>query len=387
MSSTPTIARGHMAVFPSRDVALTLLPSLVSSIDQLGHTVTQLDAQALDDPRTATELIQQTAPEILFVGDSRPSLADVTNAFPWLPVVLFGDATTLDREALTNALHAGVSDFVELPCDMQRLDDAIERQRRRKRRLRAHENEQIDLHLKELEKDHRAGRYIQLGMLPPSPMAIDPYRLRHRIQPSLMLSGDFVDYFRFTDRHFACYVADVSGHGASSAFVTVLLKNFSRRIRREFRPSMLEDPGEILQSLNTELLDQKIDKHIAIWLAVFDVQTHRATYVNAGHFPPAILVNRDGPQFLELSGRPVGLFPSVSYRHETVSLEVDDQLIVYSDGVLELLSDDSLAEKEARLIDASRKGFVSFDSMWAKLEVSDNPGPDDVSCLVVTREA
>ena len=37
-----------------------------------------------------------------------------------------------------------------------------------------------------------------------------------------MLSGDFVDYFRITDRHFAFYMADVSGHGASSAFVTVL---------------------------------------------------------------------------------------------------------------------------------------------------------------------
>lgn len=385
--SSPTSARGQIAVIENRDGAQPIPSILVSVIGKLGHTVSTLDAPSQDEFASLIDLLRQARPDILFVGDLELPLETVTEAFPWLSVVLFGDPANLDPQAMLRALHAGVSDILELPCTAQSVADVIERQQRKGERKRAHENEQVDLHLKELEKDHRAGRYIQMGMLPPNPMAIESYRLRHRIQPSLMLSGDFVDYFRVTDRYFACYVADVSGHGASSAFVTVMLKNFSRRIRREYQQSMLDNPGEILQTLNTELLEQRIDKHIAIWFAMIDLETHRATFVNAGHFPPAILATKRGARFLELSGRPVGLFPKVEYKHQTVELGIDDQLIIYSDGMLELLNDATLAKKEARLIAAADTEFTNFDSLWATLGVSDAPGPDDVSCLVVTREA
>ncbi len=166
--------------------------------------------------------------------------------------------------------------------------------------------------LREFQRDQRAGRYIQMGMLPPSPMAIDRYRLRHKLFPSLMLSGDFVDYFRITDRHFAFYMADVSGHGASSAFVTVLLKNFSRRLRREYRPKMLKAPGEILAALNRELLDNQLDKHVAIFIGVIDLADDTLAYANGGHFPAAILCDDGGCRYLEVAGKPVGLFEGVS---------------------------------------------------------------------------
>ena len=43
---------------------------------------------------------------------------------------------------------------------------------------------------------------------------------------SAFLSGDFVDYFAIDHEHCGFYMADVSGHGVSSAFVTVLLKSY-----------------------------------------------------------------------------------------------------------------------------------------------------------------
>ena len=376
-SSSPSVTRGHIAVIPDASGAQPLLPIL----ETLGHTHSLCDETSLEG------VVRTLHPEALFVGDLTVRLEVIVDAYPWLPVVVVGSAGDLDRPTLFDALHRGAADVLELPCSGVDVDEMLDRLRRRRELRRSHDNEQINLHLRELEKDQRAGRYIQMGMLPPNPMAIDAYRLRHRIQPSLMLSGDFVDYFQITDRYFACYVADVSGHGASSAFVTVLLKNFSRRIRREYRSSMLRNPGEILQALNAELLDQQIDKHVAIWLAVFDVQEHSATIVNAGHFPPAILITQGKARFLELSGKPVGLFANVEYQHETVHLDIDDQMVVYSDGVLELLSNASLAEKEARLLAAADRDFDSFDELWAALDISSAPGPDDVSCLVVTREA
>jgi serine phosphatase RsbU (regulator of sigma subunit) len=46
------------------------------------------------------------------------------------------------------------------------------------------------------------------------------------------LSGDFVDYFPIDDRHFAFYLADVSGHGAASAFLAVMLKTLMDQYRK-----------------------------------------------------------------------------------------------------------------------------------------------------------
>ncbi|MEJ2130358.1 MAG: SpoIIE family protein phosphatase, partial [Gammaproteobacteria bacterium] len=163
-------------------------------------------------------------------------------------------------------------DYLVKPIvDLQVLEYSVKRSLERARLRRENQlykeeleavNRQLTEHLRELQKDQRAGRHIQMGMLPPSPMAIEQYRLSHRIIPSLFLSGDFVDYFRITEKHFVFYIADVSGHGASSAFVTVLLKNFSRRLRREYKVRMLNRPGEILSRLNQELLDNALEKHV-----------------------------------------------------------------------------------------------------------------------------
>jgi phosphoserine phosphatase RsbU/P len=241
--------------------------------------------------------------------------------------------------------------------------------------------------LTELERDQRAGRYIQMGMLPPNPMAIDGFRFQHRILPSLILSGDFVDYFRITDRHFAFYVADVSGHGASSAFVTVLLKNFSRRLRREHRPSMLSEPGEILQWVNRELLEQDIDKHVALVLGVGDLETGEIRLVNGGHYPPAILVHDGVSEFLEQRGKPIGLFDAVEYQARGVRLGAGDRLVMFSDGIMDAMGPGELADKEQHLLRAAREASA-VEAVWELLEPTfrTDVEPDDMTCLVVQRE-
>ena len=230
-----------------------------------------------------------------------------------------------------------------------------------------------------------------MGMLPPNPMVIDRYRFQHRIIPSLILSGDFVDYFRMTDRHFAFYIADVSGHGASSAFVTVLLKNFSRRLRREYRPSMLTNPGEILEWFNRELLEKKIDKHVALLMAIGDLDSDSVCLVNAGHFPPAILAKDRSAYFIEQQGKPVGLFDEVKYTPSLIDLQAGDRLVMFSDGVLDALDEPDLSTKETRLLkavnqDGERTKAGYMDSIWQSLDLG--PGrsvPDDMTCLTVQR--
>lgn len=71
--------------------------------------------------------------------------------------------------------------------------------------------------------DQLAGRQVQQDILPREPLNCRGYRVSHSIVPSLYLSGDFVGYNSAFDRYILFYFGDVSGHGASSAFITVML--------------------------------------------------------------------------------------------------------------------------------------------------------------------
>ena len=305
---------------------------------------------------------------------------------PPAPVVLVNRGLP-DAAGMLTAMRHGVIDVVTTPIGDGEFGERIETDLARARPSDLRIAGQLD----NLERDQRAGRYIQLRMLPPSPMAIDRYRLAHRVQPSMILSGDFVDYFRIADRHFVFYIADVSGHGASSAFVTVILKNFSRRIRREYHPRMFSNPGEILGVLNRELLDQGLGKHVAMLIGVVDLDTDTLRFANAGHFPHVIHAVGQGAGrscFLEKPGKPVGLFDEVDYDIGTACLGPGDNLVAFSDGVLEVMKEVDLATKERRLVAAAADHAPDIEALWEAIGIANGgPGPDDMTCLVISREA
>lgn len=54
--------------------------------------------------------------------------------------------------------------------------------------------------------------------MPPEKCSVNGLSMRRYMKSSLYLSGDFIDHIRLDDDRVLFYLADVSGHGASSAF-------------------------------------------------------------------------------------------------------------------------------------------------------------------------
>ena len=352
--------------------------SLVQRLTELGYDATR---------GRADQLAVIDAADVFVLGfrDSA-SLATVARGLAHklerVPAVVVALAPPSTAD-LSLAMALGCTDVLGWPARADAVAEVMERNIRRSRIRRANDPSLFQ-QVSDLEQDQRAGRYIQMGMLPPNPVAIDHYRLRHRIQPSLLLSGDFVDYFRITDDHFVFYIADVSGHGASSAFVTVILKNFSRRLRREYRRSMLRAPGEILVALNGEILDNCIDKHVAMFIGVVNVRTNELCYANGGHLLHAIHVRDGESHLLELAGKPVGLFDEVEYVSACAELERGDNLVMLSDGVLDVMSETGFADKESRLRRSVVECGADMDRFWSAIGIDASVvGPDDVTCLMV----
>lgn len=374
---------------------------LVEQLKQDGCHVT-----AVESWQQASESLQKTSPGLvlcdLSVVDEQGCPAIETLATSWSDIAVIALAREVSTKDAVTAMRCGALDCLNKPVTAEVLRLAVSRalehtRLRAENRLYREELEQANgrlrQHLSELELDQRAGRSVQMSMLPPSPLILGQYRLMHQVMPSLFLSGDFVDYFQITKGYLAFYVADVSGHGAASAFITVLLKNFSRRFRREYIESMLTDPAEVLAWLNQELMEQQLGRHVSFFLGILNMTDRTLYYANAGHFPNPMLAFSGGVEVLELPGRPLGLFKQVDHKSNHLKLPESFTLTLFTDGVLEVMPKASLEKKEARLVDIVSRMPRSIDEIWNLLDVkiphlntSGGGFPDDVCCLLLTNE-
>ncbi|GAB2716759.1 hypothetical protein GCM10027172_09710 [Halomonas garicola] len=211
----------------------------------------------------------------------------------------------------------------------------------------ARENASLQARLELLRLDQQSGGYIQRRLLPRSLRVFSGVRFDYWLAPSLYLSGDFLGYQRYSDRYSAFYFADVSGHGASSAFVTVLLKYLFTRWLHEWDGKAPERmPADWLASLNRELQDSDIGKHATLFAGVIDHVNRTLHYSLGAQLPMPMLQAGGTLERLEGEGMPVGLFPDAVYPVLECALPDDFALWLCSDGVLECLPGKTL---DARL--------------------------------------
>lgn len=236
----------------------------------------------------------------------------------------------------------------------------------------------------EMQRDSQTAGNIQQGMWPADATDLAGYRFSRRLLPAATLTGDFVDYFPIGVRYLTFFVADVAGHGAASALLTVVLKNISWRLQQRYGRPRFRAPGEVLVWINQQLIEQSAGMHVAMFLGVIDLRKHTLHYSSAAHFPPSLVVADAGQtKSLEQRGKPLGLFPDAKYESAAVDIAPGERVVVFSDGILELLQESDLAGKEQKLQQQAASA-PTIDSLWAKL--TDNvSAEDDVSLLVVER--
>jgi phosphoserine phosphatase RsbU/P len=307
-----------------------------------------------------------------------------------------------DMDSVLAALRLGAADYLLKPIkDRTMLLHAVNRafeehhlirENRLYREALEAKNRELNDSLRLLKEDQEAGRAVQLKMLPEPSKDYGNVHIEYTIIPSLYLSGDFVDYFRLGPKQIGFYLADVSGHGASSAFVTVLLKNMANRIKQRYREDFSSVkallPADVLKRSNEELIPLGLGKHLAIFCGLIDLDEKRLVYCSAAHFPPPILVTNGKVIALEGKGLPVGLFEDVSYENQEVSIGDTFELVMFSDGILEVMPEPSVAEKERRLMEIVGKGAHNIAQLRDHLELHKHLAvPDDIAIMTVSCRA
>ncbi|MBD9398018.1 MULTISPECIES: two-component system response regulator RssB [unclassified Pseudomonas] len=313
------------------------------------------------------------------------------------PIIVVSGAGVMTD--VVEALRLGAADYLIKPLeDLAVLEHSVRRaldrvhlrqenERYREKLEAANRELQASLHL--LQEDQNAGRQVQMNMLPVTPWEDEGLSFAHQIIPSLYLSGDFVDYFRVDERRVAFYLADVSGHGASSAFVTVLLKFMTTRLLYESRRNgMLPEfkPSDVLSHINRGLINCKLGKHVTMLGGVIDEESNRLTYSIGGHLPLPVMYTGDKAYYLEGRGLPVGLFKEADYNDLEIELPESFSLTLLSDGILDLLDGDNLQEKEALLPKLVSQAGGTLDGLRSVFGLANLAEmPDDIALLVLSR--
>ena len=327
-------------------------------------------------------------------GDARRTLREMDVQ---VPAIKLSDVAEADR--MMTALRLGASDFFLRPVeDKEALFRSIERcvrQRHLRRELQESRqrlvaaNTELRGTVKMLEQDQQAGRQVQLRMLPTTPLVIGDYVLSHTVIPSLFLSGDFTDYFTVGDRCVSFFMADVSGHGSSSAFATVLLKNLFARKRSDLLrkdDDTVLSPVAMLKSANRELLDLAVGKFATMVVGLLDMESNTLRYSVAGHLPQPVLVSDEGAHYLRGEGPAVGLMKEAHYEEHLIDLPGSFMLALFSDGILEILPPKNLIEKEKYFLDVFEQAAESPQELVTRLGLDKvETAPDDIAALFISK--
>lgn len=316
-------------------------------------------------------------------------LQQIREKSPDTPVIVVSAAGGMND--VIEALRAGAWDYIPKPqTDMAVLGHAI-RQALERSRLHAENklySETLERNLKVLEEDQKAGTTVQQQLLPDKTWSFQNHVFQHHIVPSLYLSGDFVDYFPIDENHVGFYLADVSGHGVSSAFVTVWLKSHMSQLQafQNKHDSVLLNPNQLLEAISGKLYQAKLGKYLTMVYGVINTKENQLNYAIAGHFPNPILVTEGQANYLDGRGFPVGIKSETTFDNHTLSLPESFQLILLSDGVLECLPKiRSVDEQTAKILSVAQSKTETPALLLKALAVhTEKALPDDVTVLMLS---
>ena len=200
-----------------------------------------------------------------------------------------------------------------------------------------------------------------------------------------LMAGDFYDVFRTGRSRIAAVIGDVSGHGIEPSITAFQAKYLLRVFLRQFR-----DPGQALEQLNGQVFGLGTgEEFISMAVVVFDTATGTLRYASAGH-PPAFLWHGGEVRGLEATGPLISLTADGEFGSREVPLDVGDVVLLYTDGLAEARSGESLFGEERIAAHLRRDPGADVDVLCKSLgeaaeDFASGPLSDDIAILAVRR--
>ena len=186
-----------------------------------------------------------------------------------------------------------------------------------------------------LESELELSQVVQRALLPQQMPSIRGVELAAFSRPSEIIGGDYFDFFHFRDGTHGLVIADVSGHGVAAGMLMSSLQTAIRTMAPD-----TDSPAEILERINRFYIHNiHFTTFVTVFMARFDPVTRTLTYVNAGHNPPAVRRKHNGMiTWIKPTAPAIGLSEHFHARLESIGFSEGDSLLLYTDGITEVLN-------------------------------------------------
>ena len=312
-----------------------------------------------------------------------------------ITIALVSRQTTRGLRSLTAMTEDIAHGRLDAPLPVITQRDEVGRLSRAFRHMR----DALNVHIRELqlataqrqklESELAIASQIQRSMVPVvdvTSAAGRRYAVSAVLQPARVVGGDFFDYFPIGADQLCIAIGDVADKGIPAA----LLMARTIALLRAFGPQ-LETPARILAAVNRELCENNEEcMFVTLFCGVLDLPGGVLSHASAGHDPPLLLRGGEA-QFLEQeTAAAVGVEPDAVYPQQAISLQQDDLLVLYTDGITEaisptgeLFSDLCLHEAVAAHPHPNPARVIRTIQHFHRQFVADAPQADDITMLAL----
>src|SRR5438445_131724 len=121
-------------------------------------------------------------------------------------------------------------------------------------------NKRLQQAYQQIDQELELAQRIQASFLPQTLPQVPHVRFAVHYLLCGRVGGDFYDVFRLDERHVGFYVADAMGHGVPASLLTIFVKKGVKTKEVFGRQYRLVPPGEVLQRLNKDMIDQQLSE-------------------------------------------------------------------------------------------------------------------------------
>ena len=246
---------------------------------------------------------------------------------------------------LMSGIKAGADDFVNKPVDEDELDVRL---RSAKRVLELeHSLEAKNIALEKahnhIKQDLINAEVTQMGMLP-DPIDNEHLTSSWYFKPAIFVGGDTFNYYSPSPDFLVFFSIDISGHGISSAMLSMSLQStlalkrslYGGRITRENIENL---PSVFANNLNEMIIESDSAHYLTMIFGIIDYKKKDIHFVQAGHPHPLWHDHsQDTIKPIDQNGFPIGLIEKAEYETQHLSYGSGDKFIIYSDGISEIKS-------------------------------------------------
>lgn len=228
------------------------------------------------------------------------------------------------------------------------------------------------------ETDAQQAVHVAEALSPKAVLAIPGYQVAGTSIPAHVVGGDVYDWYHEGD-DLRLTVADVMGKGVAAAILAAGLRASIRQASRTHG----------VRSTITRTADTLTDDFTAtgafatLFHARLAITTGILTYVDAGH-GLSMIIRADGSTTrLRSDHLPLGITNDTPWIESTLTLNLDDSLIIFSDGVLDFFDDETTTYTYlANLMTRHRNAQAFVDAL---IKLTPYGQPDDYTIIAIHR--